>query len=88
MSLCRGRKRRREIRAIADCKDHGVGRSQIFVYENAVIDLEPGFTGELSIGNNPDADEDEISRQVQSVCRNDSRDPTSCAEYPGYCSAE
>ena len=83
-----GGERGREIGAIADRGDRRVAGHEIFVDDDAVIDGEPGFAGELGIGDDPDADQDEIGGQTPAVGRLDPGHPAVGAEDPGYPGAE
>ena len=56
----------------------------MLVDDDTVIDGEPGLAGEFGIGNNPDADEDQIGRQASAVRRLDAGHPAIGAKDPGY----
>ena len=78
--------RGREVGAVADRQDRWVDSDQAFVDDDTVVDGEPGIASELGVGNDADADQDEVGREALAVGRLDAGHPpvrAKDARHPG-----
>ena len=82
------RERCGKVGAVADRQDPRVESDQAFVDDDAVVDSETRLAGEFGIGNDPNADKDEVGGEPPAVGRLDAGHPAAGAENAGHAGAE
>jgi hypothetical protein len=66
-------------------REHAVGRPQLLVDQDAVVDLQAGPLGQLGVGPDPDPDDHQVGRQPAAVRQHHRLDGVAALQPLGRC---